>query len=57
MVEQIRGMINPYLSAGAAMIDDVIDPRETRERIALALEFSEKKEVYRPRKKRGVIPV
>lgn len=57
MVEQIRGMINPYLSAGAAFLDDVIDPRETRRRIAHALEFSEKKEVYRPRKKHGVIPV
>jgi acetyl-CoA carboxylase carboxyltransferase component len=57
MVEQIRSMINPYLSAGAAFLDDVIDPRETRGRIARALEFSEKKEVYRPRKKHGVVPV
>jgi acetyl-CoA carboxylase carboxyltransferase component len=57
MVEQIRAMINPYLSAGAAFLDDVIDPRETRQRIGHALEFSEKKEVYRPRKKHGVIPV
>ena len=57
MVDQIRDMINPYLSAGAAFIDDVIDPRETRMRIAHALAFSEKKEVYRPRKKHGVVPV
>src|SRR5258708_15540002 len=30
MIEAIRAQINPYLAAGWAMIDDVIDPAETR---------------------------
>ena len=30
MVEEVRGKIDPYIAAGNAMIDDMIDPRETR---------------------------
>jgi acetyl-CoA carboxylase carboxyltransferase component len=50
-------MIDVYLAAGNAMIDDVIDPRETRLRIIKALEMSENKHVDRPAKKHGVMPV
>ena len=31
MIEGIRKTIDPYIAAGNAMIDDVIDPRETRQ--------------------------
>ena len=39
------------------MIDDVIDPRETRKVIAGALEMAERKRVERPWKRHGVVPV
>jgi acetyl-CoA carboxylase carboxyltransferase component len=39
------------------MIDDVIDPRETRPTIIRALELSESKKVERPWRRHGVTPV
>jgi methylmalonyl-CoA decarboxylase subunit alpha len=39
------------------MIDDVIDPRETRRTICRALELAEGKRVERPWKRSGVMPV
>ena len=39
------------------MIDDVIDPRETRATICRALEMAEGKQVERPWKRHGVVPV
>lgn len=57
MLEAIRELINPYLSAGAGLIDDVIDPRETRWTIFKGIEMSWNKKVERPYKKHGVFPV
>jgi len=56
-VEQFRQLINPYMAAGAALIDDVIDPRETRPVLIRALEMARTKQVQRPWKKHGVMPV
>ena len=39
------------------MVDDVIDPRETRPAIIRALELAEGKRVERPWKRHGVVPV
>ena len=39
------------------MIDDVIDPRETRPTICRALEMAEGKTLERPWKRNGVVPV
>ena len=39
------------------MIDDVIDPRETRATICRALEMAASKRVERPWKRNGVVPV
>jgi acetyl-CoA carboxylase carboxyltransferase component len=39
------------------MIDDIIDPRETRPTVIRALEMAETKQVERPRKRHGVMPV
>jgi acetyl-CoA carboxylase carboxyltransferase component len=39
------------------MIDDVIDPRETRPTIIHALEMAQRKRVERPWKRNGVVPV
>src|SRR5204862_132533 len=36
-VEQFRQLISPYIAAGAALIDDVIDPRDTRPTLIRAL--------------------
>jgi acetyl-CoA carboxylase carboxyltransferase component len=57
MIESIRAQINPYLAAGWAMIDDVIDPAETRRVIIRGLEQASEKTVDRPWRKHGNIPV
>ncbi|ALX48023.1 methylmalonyl-CoA carboxyltransferase [Lentibacillus amyloliquefaciens] len=48
---------NPYVAAGLGMIDDVIDPRETRVKLIQALEMLYYKEEDRPTKKHGNIPL
>ncbi|HLR62470.1 MAG TPA: acyl-CoA carboxylase subunit beta [Lentibacillus sp.] len=48
---------NPYVAAGLGMIDDVIDPRETRTKLIQALEMLYHKEEERPAKKHGNIPL
>ena len=57
MIEGIRKTIDPYVAAGNALIDDIIDPRETRPTVIRALEMAETKRVSRPRKRHGVMPV
>lgn len=56
-VEEFRKLINPYIAAGAALIDDVIDPRETRATLIRGLEMAQTKKVDRPWRKHGVMPV
>jgi len=56
-VEEFRQLIDPYIAAGGALIDDVIDPRETRPVVIRALEMARTKKVERPWKKHGVMPV
>jgi acetyl-CoA carboxylase carboxyltransferase component len=57
MIEGIRRTIDPYIAAGNALVDDIIDPRETRPTVIRALEMAETKRVDRPWKKHGVMPV
>ncbi|MFL5822713.1 MAG: acyl-CoA carboxylase subunit beta [Solirubrobacteraceae bacterium] len=57
LIESFRKIIDVYVAAGNGMIDDVIDPRETRSTICRALELAESKHVERPWKKSGVVPV
>jgi acetyl-CoA carboxylase carboxyltransferase component len=57
LIENYRRIIDVYIAAGNDMIDDVIDPRETRPTICRALEMSAGKKVERPWKKSGVVPV
>ena len=54
---RLRAGINPYVPAIRAMLDDVIDPRQTRAVVARALERFARKRVERPWRKRGVVPV
>ncbi|EGQ27735.1 acyl-CoA carboxylase subunit beta [Mammaliicoccus sciuri] len=48
---------NPYVAASHGMIDDVIDPRETRIKLLQALEMMRNKTEDRPKKKHGNIPL
>lgn len=48
---------NPYIAAGLGMIDDVIDPRDTRKSLSQALEMLYHKKEDRPKKKHGNIPL
>lgn len=48
---------NPYVAASRGMIDDVIDPRETRKKLREALEMLRNKRETRPPKKHGNIPL
>ena len=57
MLEAVREQIDPYIAAGNAMIDDIIDPRETRPTIIRGLAMAANKRVDRPWKKHGVMPV
>ena len=57
LIAAYRKIIDVYVAAGNDMIDDVIDPRETRSTIIRGLEMAERKRVLRPWKKHGVVPV
>ncbi|MFN8161585.1 MAG: acyl-CoA carboxylase subunit beta [Solirubrobacterales bacterium] len=57
MLSAVRAQIDPYIAAGNAMIDDIIDPRETRPTIVNALRMARDKRVERPWRKHGVMPV
>jgi acetyl-CoA carboxylase carboxyltransferase component len=57
LVEAYRKIIDVYIAAGNDMIDDVIDPRETRPTICKALEMAAGKKIERPWKRQGVVPV
>lgn len=48
---------NPYVAAARGMVDDVIDPRETRIKIIQALDMLRTKKEERPKKKHGNIPL
>jgi acetyl-CoA carboxylase carboxyltransferase component len=57
LLQQVRDTISPYIAAGWAMIDDVIEPAETRRVIVRGLEQARDKRVERPWRKHGNIPV
>jgi acetyl-CoA carboxylase carboxyltransferase component len=57
LVGNFQKIIDPYIAAGNDMIDDIIDPRETRPVVCRALELAATKRVERPWKKHGVMPV
>ncbi len=57
LIGKVRAQIDPYLTAKQALIDDIIDPAETRVHIIKGLEISQGKRITAPARKRGVIPV
>jgi acetyl-CoA carboxylase carboxyltransferase component len=57
LIDAYRKIIDVYIAAGNDMIDDVIDPRDTRETICRGLEMAQGKTIERPWKRQGVVPV
>jgi acetyl-CoA carboxylase carboxyltransferase component len=57
MADEFRKNIDPYIAAGHAAVDEVIDPAETRLAIWRGLQASKTKRVDRPWRKHGVPPV
>ena len=57
LAEYRERFFNPYRAADVGQIDEVIEPRETRPRLARALEILRTKVQQNPSKKHGLIPV
>jgi acetyl-CoA carboxylase carboxyltransferase component len=57
LIAGFKKQFDVYIAAGNDLIDDVIDPRETRATICRGLELAEGKKIERPYKKSGVVPV
>ncbi len=57
LAEEIRSFIDPYVAAGYAHVDDIIDPAATRQAIANGLRVAANKSISRPWRKHGVLPV
>ena len=57
MAEYRERFAHPYIAAARGYVDDVIDPRETRARLAGALDILENKRDANPSRKHGNIPL
>ncbi len=57
LAQSLRQHISIYRTAALGMIDDVIDPRDTRLKLAHALKRTRDKKVERPFRRREVSPV
>ena len=58
LINEYRGTFaTPYFSAGRRLVDDIIEPAETRKYLAQALESLHAKRELRPPKKHGLIPL
>jgi propionyl-CoA carboxylase beta chain len=55
--EYAERFANPYAAAARGYFDDVIDPRETRQRVISALDILQNKRDSNPPKKHGNIPL
>jgi methylmalonyl-CoA decarboxylase subunit alpha len=53
----IQEHIDVYTVAGWGLVDDVIDPRDTRRVLVWGLEVSRRRRVERPPRKHGIMPV
>lgn len=58
LIESYRSAFaNPYVSAGRRLVDDIIEPSQTRKYLAQALQALHSKRELRPPKKHGLIPL
>ncbi|HOX25127.1 MAG TPA: carboxyl transferase domain-containing protein [Candidatus Krumholzibacteria bacterium] len=55
--EYTETFANPYVAAGRGMVDDIIEPAETRRYLVHALAALRTKRAARPPKKHGLIPL
>ncbi|MCL2471783.1 MAG: acyl-CoA carboxylase subunit beta, partial [Propionibacteriaceae bacterium] len=57
MIESYRDTFaTPFMAASRGLVDDIIDPAETRAKVAFALEQLAGKRKVRPAKKHGIFP-
>ncbi len=58
LIETYRSTFStPYIAAGRRLVDDIIEPADTRKHLAQALEYLQSKRDQRPPKKHGLIPL
>jgi methylmalonyl-CoA carboxyltransferase large subunit len=58
LIEEYRNTFStPYIAAGRRLVDDIIEPADTRRHLAQALEYLQAKRDVRPPKKHGLIPL
>ncbi len=58
LIERYRETFaNPYVSAGRRLVDDIIEPAETRQYVAATLERLHTTRELRPTKKHGLMPL
>jgi acetyl-CoA carboxylase carboxyltransferase component len=57
LIKEIEGRIDIYKVAGWGLVDDVIDPRDTRRVIAWGLELAQRKRAPQPARRRSILPV
>jgi methylmalonyl-CoA carboxyltransferase large subunit len=58
LIEKYRSTFStPYVAAGRRLVDDIIEPADTRKHLARALEYLQTKREQRPAKKHGLIPL
>src|SRR5262245_22447151 len=58
LIERYRSAFaSPYVAAGRRLVDDIIEPANTRKHLAQALEYLQTKREQRPPKKHGLIPL
>jgi acetyl-CoA carboxylase carboxyltransferase component len=57
IVDALQANIDIYKVAGWGLVDDIIDPRDTRRVLCQAIEMSWNRAVERPPRRRGVMPV
>ncbi|MEM1502094.1 acyl-CoA carboxylase subunit beta [Domibacillus sp. 8LH] len=55
--EYRRKFAHPYVAAAHGIVDDIIDPRETRIKLIQALDMMRTKQEDRPKKKHGNMPL
>ncbi len=57
LTQMLQKTIDIYRVAGWGLVDDVIDPRDTRQLLCRAVEMSWNRRVERPYRKHGIMPV
>jgi methylmalonyl-CoA carboxyltransferase 12S subunit len=58
LIETYRSTFaTPYVAAGRRLVDEIIEPADTRKHLARALEYLQTKRENRPPKKHGLIPL